>query len=392
MSPSLHPAAAAALVKDDQPAALLPARPRIGLLIVTAAAALVALSIGLYLRAASRTNQVALSAAPKPVTVVKAQLGSYRPSRTYVGSLDPWAVARLGPQHVSAYVATVLVRPGDLLTAGQVVATLDCRNSSAATRAVTASAKSVAERQAALAHQVERMKQMLAGGFASTNEVEQMTAQSSSELAQLESLRASLSVKTLEVDDCVQRAPFAGEVVERLVDPGAYVRPGGAIVTMLDRSTIRVAAGAPEADFSIVAPGTPVEIVIAASNQKRTAPISRRAPGADAATRTVDFEIDIPNAERELPARATATLTIQVGRPKDATRIPSLAANLRGAKATVFVISGGLARRQTVAVLGEASGQLYVNPAELPPDALVVTEGRALLEDGDRVAAREAAP
>lgn len=376
-------------VEDERPPA---PRKQVGLVIVIGALTLLGLAVGLYLRASSRTNHIALSSSAKPVTVVPTQLTTYRPSRTYVGSLDPWAVAKVGPQYVSAYVATVLVRPGDLLKAGQVLATLDCRSSAAATKAVAANAQSLAERQAALAHQVERMKEMMSGGFASANEVEQMTARSSSERSDLESLRASLSAKTLEVDDCVQRAPFDGEVAERHVDPGAYVRPGNPVVTVLDRRTIRVAASAPEADFNIVSVGTPVEIDVAAVGRKLKAPISRRAPGADAATRTVDFEIDIPNEDRALPARATTTMTIQVGQPKEACRVPSLAANLRGQKAALFVVKDGVASRRIVSVLGEAAGQLYVGPAELPQGTLVVTEGRALLEDGDRVAAKEVAP
>jgi RND family efflux transporter MFP subunit len=359
---------------------------------VGGAVTLAALALGLYLRAHSRINHVALSSLPKPVTVVSAQSASYRPIHTYIASLDPWVMAKVGPQYVSAYVATVLVRPGDVLKAGQVLATLDCRNSAAASKAVAASAKSMAERQVALSHQVARMKQMLSGGFASANEVEQMNARSSSELAELESLKASLSAKTLEVDDCIQRAPFDSEVSERLVDPGAYVRPSNPIVTVIDRQTIRVTSSAPEQDFNIVAPGTTVDIDIAAISRKLQATISRRAPGADATTRTVDFEIDIPNEKRELPANATATLTIPVGQPQPSSRIPSLAATLRGKKATLFVVQGDVVSHKTVDVLGEMEGQLYLNPTELPPGALVVTEGRALLEEGDRVAAKEAAP
>jgi len=43
-----------------------------------------------------------------------------------------------------------------------------------------------------------------------------------------------------------------------------------------------------------------------------------------------------------------------------------------------------------VAVEGEAGGSLFLDPA-LAAGTLVVTEGRALLEDGDRVLAKEAA-
>jgi hypothetical protein len=44
-----------------------------------------------------------------------------------------------------------------------------------------------------------------------------------------------------------------------------------------------------------------------------------------------------------------------------------------------------------VRVLGEVSGKLYVERA-LAPGAEVVSEGRALLTDGDAVAAQEAPP
>jgi multidrug efflux pump subunit AcrA (membrane-fusion protein) len=66
-----------------------------------------------------------------------------------------------------------------------------------------------------------------------------------------------------------------------------------------------------------------------------------------------------------------------------------MAGKLRGTKATVYVVQDGVARSQTVSVLGEADGQLYLNPTELPPGAQVVTEGRALLESGDRVSAKQ---
>lgn len=365
---------------------------RVPLVITAGAGGLVALCLALFFRAQSRTNHVALSMAAKPVTVLKAQRADYRASRSYIGSLEPLIAAKVGPQYVSAYVATMLVRPGDVVKEGQVLGTLDCRGSSAASQAIAARAKSIAERQAALAHQVERMQQMLKGGFASPNEVEQLTARSSAERAELDSLRASLSGKTLEVDDCIQRAPFDGEVAERFVDPGTYVRPGTALCTVLSRSTIRITASAPESDYSVVAPGTKVMIDVPAIGKHIVAPISRRAPGADATTRTVDFEIEVPNENRELPAKATAMLTLNVGAKQDAVRVPVLAATVRGSKASVFVVRDGVATRMNVPLLGESGGELFLDPQKLPPGSLVVTEGRALLESGDRVAAAEEPP
>ena len=346
--------------------------------------------VGLYLRAASRTNHVALTATPKRVSVVNAKASTFRPMRSYIGTTAAWNAARVGPQYVSAYVGTVLVRPGAVVKRGEVLATLDCRNASAATREIAARAHAIEERQAALQHEAERTKEMQQGGFASANELEQLQAKSASEKAEAESMRASLVSRSLEVDDCILRAPFAGEVSERFVDPGAYLRPGNPVVTVIDRSQVRIVADAPEADFTIVAAGTPIKIEVEATGARLQALVSRRAPAADDATRTVRFEIDVPNADRVLPVGSTARLTIDVGTPQPATEVPLRAATVRGDKATIFTVHGDVAKSEVLRVLGETGGSLFVDPA-LAAGTPVVLEGRALLDDGDKVTARESA-
>src|SRR4051812_15124576 len=110
--------------------------PAIPIAIAVGVAAIVLGGGALVWRAESRTNKVALASEPKPVTVVAATASTYRASRTYVGRLDPWVVANIGPQLVSAYVGTVLVRPGAVVKKGQVLATLDCRSASATAQAI----------------------------------------------------------------------------------------------------------------------------------------------------------------------------------------------------------------------------------------------------------------
>lgn len=357
------------------------------------AAVLLFAMVGLHLRAAARTNHVALAAAPKPVAFVRAEGARFRPSRTYVGTLLPWNAARVGPQYVSAYVGAVLVRPGSAVRRGDVLATLDCRGSSAEAKAIAARARAVEERQAAIAHESQRLGELAGGGFASANEAEQLRARSAAEAAEVEGLRATLAARSLQVDDCVLRAPFAGEVADRLADPGAYARPGTPIVSIIDRNTVRLAADAPESDFAVIAPGTPVSIRVLATGKDLAAAVSRRAPAADEATRTVHFEIDLPNADRALPVGTTATIAIGVGEPRPASAVPLNAATVRGERASLFVVApgpdgGAIAKRVSARVLGEAAGVLYLDPA-LAPGSSVVVEGRALLDDGDAVAAKE---
>ena len=350
--------------------------------------AVVALGVVLVARANAHVSKLSLDAAPKGVTVVEARATAYRPFRRYVGTIVPWVEAKVGPQLIAAYADTVLVRPGDAVRRGQVIATLDCRNASASSKAVSMQARAIQTEQEALAHEAARIAELKEGGFASPNEIERHAADSASKQAELMETEAKMQRATLEVNDCVLRSPFAGEVGARMIDPGAFVRPGSAVVTVVDRSTVRVVAEVPEGDFGVVGPGTPVTIKALATARDLRAKIARLSPAADPSTRTVHLEIDVPDPDRSLPVGTTAELTIDVGAPTPATEVPLVAASVRGPKATVFVVDGDkTARKGVYAVKGERGGRLFLDPS-LPAGARVVTEGRSLLKDGDRVEAK----
>jgi membrane fusion protein (multidrug efflux system) len=371
-----------------------PARASGGLRLLILAGTLAVLGLGFFLvvRASARVNKVTLASRPKLVTVIEARAASYRPRRRYVGTISPWVEASVGPQLIAAYVDTVLVRPGDVVKRGQVIATLDCRNASASSKAITMQARAIQTEQEALAHEAARIAELKEGGFASPNEIEKHAADSASKEAQLMETQAKMQRATLEVNDCVLRAPFAGEIATRLVDPGAFVRPGSAVAMLVDRETVRVVAEVPEADFGVVGTGTPVRIRALATGQELQAKIARRSPAADLATRTVHLEIDVPDPQRTLPVGTTAELTIEVGQPSPATEVPLIAAAVRGKKATMYVVDATQTSHKSVfRVIGEHGGSLFVDPS-LRPGTRVVTEGRALLRDGDRVQAKLDAP
>jgi RND family efflux transporter MFP subunit len=359
------------------------------ILVIAAGVALIGLVVvSLSVRAAHRVNQVPLSASPRPVTVVAARSASYRGSRSYVGSVEPWVEADVGPQFISAYVETVVVRPGASVKKGQVLATLDCANPSAAMQAFEMHARSAGAKQRAAADEASRVASMLDGGFVAPNESEQKTAVSDSEQALLFETRANVRKSALDVRDCILRAPFDGEIATRTHDPGAFVHPGESIVSVVDRDTVRITVDATEKDFDALAPSTMVGIDLLATGAHFTAPISRRAPTADSKTRTIHFEIDVADPQRKYPSGTTATVHVDVGASVPATRIPIYSATQSEGKAKLFVVDHGIARAQTLRVLGESGTDLFFDPSMLAPGALVVSEGRALLTDGDEVQPR----
>lgn len=363
-------------------------RSRVPIVIGAGVVAVVALGGLMMWRADSKTNKVALSSEAKPVSVVEAKAASYSATRTYVGRLDPWVAANVGPQFVSAYVDTVLVRPGAVVTKGQVLATLDCRSANAMAQAVGMQARSLDDQQKALAHESTRVSGLLDGGFVSPNEAEQKSSQSSAKQSELLAEKAKLLGTSLEVNDCILRAPFDGDVATRSIDPGAFVRPGMPIVSVVDRSIVRMTADVPENDFDIVSPDKKVRVFEYATGKEILGSITRRAPAADPGTRTMHIEIDIPDPTKEIPVGTTGEVRVDVGAAVPATELPLSAATLRDAKATVFVVDGDLVHSTTFVSLGEASGLLYAKPGDIPSGTRIVTEGRGLIKDGDRVSAK----
>jgi RND family efflux transporter MFP subunit len=357
-------------------------------IVATGVVAILALGTALAWHADAKTNQVALAMSPRPVTEVIAKAEPFRVVHTYVGALRPWIEARVGPQFISAFVQTVLVRPGAVVKKGEVLATLDCRDAYAATAAASAQARAIATRQRAVAHEAERTSSLLDGGFVSPNDAEIVTAKSGSEAAELAAQKAHVARSALDVNDCILRAPFDGEISVRLVDPGSFVRPSTEVVGVVDRSTVRMTADAPESDFDSVAPGTRVAVEALAIGLEVQATISRRAPNANLGTRTIHFEVDLENTDRRIPSDTTGEIRVPVGKAVPASAVPVKAVTIEESKTTLFTVDGGIARAHTLAQLGEVGPEVFFRPEDLLPGSRIVLEGRALLNDGDPVVAR----
>lgn len=357
---------------------------RIPILLCASALGLIGALAALYHRSQLSNSRVALVDKPKGVTTTVVRAAKYRPSRIYVGTVAPWLEARIGPQFTAAYVDTVLVRPGAQVKRGQVLATLDCRNASAQNKALAMQARALSATQEAIEKEATRVSGLLSGGYVSPNEVERRTAESTSKQAELLAAQARMSKAALEVDDCVLRAPFEGEISERMIDPGGFARPGVSILSIVDRSQVRVLLDVPETDFAVVAPGTPAKMKILATGMKLQGQIARRAPSADASTRTIHAELDLADAEGKIPVGTTAELVIEVGEKVDAIEIPLRAATVRGDSASLYAVEQGIARKRKIEVIGESGGSLFLKPV-LSASSHVVVEGRALLSDGDTV-------
>ena len=212
---------------------------------------------------------------------------------------------------------------------------------------------------------------MLDGGFVAPNEVEQKNARSvcGGGAAPRERGR-TCSGTSLDVQRLRATRPFDGEIATRTFDPGAFVHPGAAIVSVVDREH---GAGHGRRSGEGLRRARAVATVVRDRDARHrdvhvAAPVSRRAPRADPRTRTIHFEVDVARSRaasipvgdhRDRPASS-------VGKPVPATEMPLYAATQEEGKARFFVVEGGVAHAKAVPVIGESGGGLYFQPQALP--------------------------
>ena len=375
---------------EEPPAQPVPPTRSIPLVLSLVTTAVVLAGVGLAVRAARRQNHTTLAQSAKFVGVVPARETLYRAEHRYVGAVLAWNEAKLGPQFISGYVTEVRVRPGALVRRGEALAIIEPELAKDRNLASAKQAEAIKARLGFLARESERIQGLEKKGIVSQNDSENKLAEVQSEKAKLEAAQAEMASSDVQFRDTVQRAPFDGEIGERFLDPGAFVRPGNFIVSVIDRGRVICATDAPEQDHPFLEVGRAVHLRLLATSQELDGKISRVSPAADPATRTLHFEVDLDNKDRAIPVGTSVEMLILENAGQKVIQLPSAAAKVEGTRATVFLLDGDKARKKVLKFLGEREGILFLSP-DLPPGAQVVMDGREALEDGDPVVLAKAA-
>ncbi len=145
-------------------------------------------------------------------------------------------------------VITVRVHEGDRVTSGQSLVQLDARDLVAKKSQVEAGlAEATAMHNEAAAH-AGRIRGLYADSAATKSQLDQAEtglARADAAVASARAMSAELAATASYAD---VRAPFAGVVTRRFVDPGSFAAPGAPLITVEDASTLRVTvSAAPEA-------------------------------------------------------------------------------------------------------------------------------------------------
>lgn len=157
------------------------------------------------------------------------------------GTAAPVREATLSTK-LMASVTEVLVLEGDLVRAGQLLVRLDAREIAAKAEQVSASVTAAEAMQAQAAAHAARIRALFADDAAPKSMLEAAEASLAQADAGLRAAHAAGAEVQAVGAYAEVRAPFAGRVTQRFVDPGAFAAPGAPLVTVQDAATLRITA------------------------------------------------------------------------------------------------------------------------------------------------------
>jgi HlyD family secretion protein len=317
---------------------------------------------------------------------------------------------------ITGKVSEIFVEEGMKVEEGQVLARLDDRQArlelELAQAQLGASEKALAETEANLnlaKKDLERNRQLTAGGVSSQSALDTAEAQSTSLEARLARQRGDVEVARRNVailkqllDDTIIRAPFAGVAISKDAQPGEMVSPvsaGGGftrtgISTIVDMASLEIEVDVNEAYLQRVTSGQKVRATVDAYPEEPfAAHLITVIPAADRDKATVKVRIGFD----QLDPRILPDMGVKVAFLADPSgaagatgasrtvRVPRSAIREAGGDKIVFVVrpEGTLDRRAVSVALG--TGDMAEVTAGLRAGEKVVIEGPDTLAGDSRV-------
>jgi multidrug efflux system membrane fusion protein len=130
-------------------------------------------------------------------------------------------------------------------------------------------------------------------------------------LTLLESAKTLVKQAQVALDDTMIRAPFAGVLEQRLVEQGDYVSMGDVVAEVIDEDPFLIIGEISELQRQYVKLGRTATAHLV-TGQTVKGKISLIAARADAATRTFNIEIEIPNPKAQIVAGITCEIRIPI--------------------------------------------------------------------------------
>jgi RND family efflux transporter MFP subunit len=293
-----------------------------------------------------KSTPVVLEFTPADIAIV--EIRELERSIAFSGSLSPLQQTTVRSK-VSGEVNRVLVREGEAVSAGQLLAqidTADLRSRLDAQSAALEEAKaklSIAEKNRANNQQLLQQKFISQIAFD--------TAHSTYEagLASVKSEEAQVRIARKAMEDAAVRAPFAGIVARRMANSGEKVGVDSPLFALVDLGRMEIEAPAPAAEIPSVRAGQVVSFRVDGFGERAfEGRVERINPTADPGSRQVMLYISVANRDGALKGGMFAKGRIVLDKTTPATVVPASAIREEAGQAYVFTLEGGKIARRPV--------------------------------------------
>jgi len=298
------------------------------------------------------------------------------------GVAGPYAEATLSTK-LMGQVVEVAVREGDVVASGATLVRIDAADLVARRAQVDASIREAEAMVRDAETQAGRMRALHAEDAAPKAQLDAAETGLERARAGLATARAAGAEVDATARYAVVRAPFAGVVTARFVDPGAFAAPGAPLVTVLDGRRLRIAASAAPDAVRGVARGDTVRARV--EGMSVPAVVEGVVPSPGASLYTVNAVVD-NEAGRFLPGSA-ATLELPQGE-RSALMIPADAVIRQGDLAGVRLRTAEGSSLRWIRTGRELDGMIEVLGGLEAGDVILVPDRTATMAERSAMSGR----
>ena len=278
---------------------------------------------------AAKTSLPALNLVElSPSDVVAAQNMDMVLSLSVSGTLKASQSAMLKAR-VAGELMDLVLREGDPVKAGQIVARIDPTEYQARERQAKQQADAAMAQVDIAQKQFDNNKALVAQGFISETALQNTRATLSGAVATHMAALAALDVSRKALDDAIVRSPINGQIAQRLAQPGERMALDGRIVEVVNLGQMELEAALPADEAAQVRPGMKAQLHIEGLDEAMEAKVLRISPTAQTGSRQVLLYLGVAGREglrqglfaegslgtRSVPALAVPLTSVRTDKP-----------------------------------------------------------------------------
>jgi membrane fusion protein (multidrug efflux system) len=297
-----------------------------------------------------------------PSDLVMVTAGEIQKILTVSGALRAVSQAAVKAK-VAGEVREVLVREGETVQLGQVLIKMDTTDYEARLAQARGSL-GAAQAQLDIARQArDNNKTLLDKTFISRNAYDNSSNQYAIAVANVETAKGALEVSQKALADTVIRAPIAGLISSRTVQPGEKISVDNRLLDVVDLRWLEMEAPVPTQDIAKIKIGQSVQLKIEGVTGSVIGKVSRINPATTTGSRSIMAYIQVANADGskgngQLRAGMFGEAQLVIEKKPDVLSVPQSAVRFDARQSSVYVIEENVLLQKPVSLgmQGETNG------------------------------------